>query len=90
VSTEGKWLGVSSATDLPVGNIWLVRRCCLLWEKHWCSGTSVPPRTFDVSCGEKLEMAKVEPQEAEVAEHRMKTNVGGCCRWCWNAAAAEV
>ena len=30
----------------------------------------------------------MEPQEAEVAEHRMKTNVGGRCRWCWNAAAA--
>ncbi len=60
-STEGKWLVLRASAAQRI-----FRR------EHPEYPACVPPRTFDVSCGAKQEMAKVEPQQAVVAKYVMK------------------
>ena len=60
-STEGKWLVLRALAAQRI-----FRR------EHPEYPACVPPRTFDVSCGAKQEMAKVEPYQAVIAKHVMR------------------
>jgi hypothetical protein len=89
-TTEGKWLvpEVSAAQRIfPSGISGWFGAAAFCGGITGAQGCRYPPARLTSPAGDGEGGAV---REAEITEHRKKTKVGGRCRWCWNAAAAEV